>query len=49
MKELYGRLAEPAEVAIACHLRSAPTFRPEASGLFAELLSEMRDALLAED
>lgn len=49
VKELYARLAEPAEVAIACHLRAASTFTPEASGLFAELLSEMHGALLAED
>ena len=47
--EFYDQLANPKEVAIACHLRAVPTFRPEASALFAELLREMRDALLAED
>ena len=49
VRELYGRLAEPAEVATACHLRAAATFRPEASVLFSELLSEMRRRLLAEE
>lgn len=48
VKELYGRLAEPAEVATAFHLRAASTFRPEASVLFSELLTEMQLALLAE-
>ncbi|MYA09951.1 MAG: helix-turn-helix transcriptional regulator [Holophagales bacterium] len=49
VRELYSRLAEPAEVATACHLRAASTFKPEASALFAELLGEMHSALLAED
>ena len=49
VKQLYDRLAEPAEVATAFHLRAASTFRPEASALFAELLTEMHQALLDED
>ena len=49
VKELYDRLARPAEVATAFHLRAASTFRPEASALFSELLVEMHQALLAED
>ena len=49
VREFYDQLASPAEVAIACHLRAASTFRPEASQLFANLLKEMRDALLAGD
>ena len=49
VSQLYNRLAEPAEVATAFHLRAASTFRPEASALFAELLTEMHRALLAED
>ena len=48
VKELYDRLARPAEVATAFHLRAASTFRPEASLLLAELLSEMHHALLDE-
>ena len=49
VKDLYDRLARPAEVATAFHLRAASTFRPEASRLFAELLSEMHRALIDED
>ena len=49
VKQLYDRLAEPAEVATAFHLRAASTFTPEASVLFAELLSEMHQALLGEE
>ena len=49
VKQLYDRLAEPAEVATAFHLRAASTFKPEASVLFAELLSEMHQALLGEE
>lgn len=49
VRELYNRLAEPAEVATAFHLRAASTFRPEASVLFAELLTEMQQALLDEE
>ena len=49
VREFYDQLAKPAEVAIACHLRAASTFRPEASALFAKLLQEMHNALLAED
>ena len=49
VREFYDQLASPAEAATACHLRAASTFKPEASVLFAELLSEMHGALLAED
>ena len=49
VREAYGLLAQPKEVAVACHLRAAGAFRPKASTLFAELLQEMHDALLAED
>ena len=49
VRELYDRLARPAEVATAFHLRAASTFRPEASVLFAELLSEMHQTLLSEE
>lgn len=49
VKQLYDRLAEPAEVATAFHLRAASTFTPEASELFAQLLSEMHQALLPEE
>lgn len=49
VREFYDQLAKPNEVAIACHLRTASTFRPEASVLFAKLLQEMHNALLAED
>ena len=49
VREAYDLLAQPKEIAVACHLRAARTFRPEASGLFTELLREMREALLAED
>ena len=49
VREAYDLLAQPREVAVACHLRAARTFRLEASGLFAELLQEMHDALLAEE
>ena len=45
VRELYAQLAKPADVAIACHLRSASTFTPEASVLFTELIQEMHDAL----
>ena len=47
VREFYDELARPTEVAVACHLRAASTFRPEASALFAELLQEMYAALLA--
>ena len=46
VRELYAQLAHPQDVAMACHLRAAPTFTPEASALFAELIQEMRDALI---
>lgn len=49
VRQLYDRLAEPAEVATALHLRAASTFRPEASVLFAELLREMHRAILGEE
>ena len=49
VREFYDQFAKPTEAAIACHLRAAPTFRPEATALFAELLQEMHDALIAED
>lgn len=49
VREFYDQLAKPAEVAVACHLRAASTFKPEASKLLEELLQEMRSALLAED
>ena len=49
VRQLYDRLAEPAEVATAFHLRAASTFKPEASVLFAELLTEMHQALLGEE
>lgn len=49
VKQLYDRLAEPAEVATAFHLRSASTFKPEASALFAELLVEMNKKLSGEE
>lgn len=49
VREAYDLLAQPKEVAVACHLRAARTFRLEVSGLFAELLQEMHDALLAEE
>lgn len=49
VKQLYDRLAEPADVATAFHLRAASTFTPEASALFAELLSEMHQALLGKE
>ena len=49
VREAYDLLAQPREVAVACHLRAASTFKPEASALFAELLQEMHAALLAED
>ena len=49
VREFYDQLARPTEVAVACHLRAASTFKPEASALFAELLREMHDALLAEE
>ncbi len=49
VREFYEQLAKPKEVAIACHLRAASTFRPEASVLFAELLQEIHDALLDEE
>lgn len=49
VKELYDRLANPEEVAVAFHLRAASTFKPEASSLFAELLGEMQQALLDEE
>ena len=49
VREFYDQLAKPEDVAIACHLRAASTFRPEASALFAELLQEMHDALLTEE
>ena len=49
VREFYDQLAKPAEVAIACHLRAASTFKPEASALFAELLQEMHDVLRAEE
>ena len=49
VRELYRRLAEPAQVATAFHVRAASTFKPEASVLFAELLSEMHQAVLGED
>lgn len=49
VREFYDQLAKPGEVAIACHLRAASTFSPEASELFSELLSEMHEALLNED
>ena len=49
VREFYEELASPTEVAVACHLRAAPTFRPEASALFGEILQEMHAALLAEE
>jgi transcriptional regulator with XRE-family HTH domain len=49
VRELYDRLAEPTEAATAFHLRAASSFRPEASVLFADLLGEMRQALLDEE
>ena len=49
VREFYDQLAKPAEVATACHLRAASTFKPEASALFATLLREMRESLVAED
>lgn len=49
VREFYGELAKPAAVAVACHLRAASTFTPEASALFSELLQEMHDALVAEE
>ena len=49
VRQLYDRLAEPAQVATAFHLRAASTFTPDASVLFAELLSEMHQALLGEE
>ena len=49
VREFYDHLSHPAEVAVACHLRAASTFKPEASVLFADLLQEMHDTLLAED
>ena len=48
VRQLYDQLAEP-EVATAFHLRAAPTFTPEASELFGDLLSEMHQALLGEE
>lgn len=48
VRELYDRLARPADVATAFHLRAASTFKPEASTLFAELLRDMHRALLDE-
>ena len=49
VRQLYDRLAEPTEVATAFHLRSASTFKPEASALLAELLVEMNRALAKEE
>lgn len=49
VKELYDRLARPADAATAFHLRAAATFRPEASTLFAELLCAMHRAILEEN
>ena len=34
VREFYDQLARPTDVAIACHLRSASLFKPEASALF---------------
>ena len=49
VREFYSQLAKPDEVAVACHLRAASTFTPEASALFSELLREMHDALVNEE
>ena len=49
VREAYDLLAQPKDVAVACHLRAAATFKPEASTLFAGLLQEMHAALLTED
>lgn len=49
VREFYDHLAHPAEVAVACHLRAASTFKPEASVLLADILQEMHDTLMAED
>ena len=49
VREAYDLLAQPKTVAVACHLRAAPTFKPEASALFAELLQEMHAALLLKE
>ena len=49
VEQLYDRLAEPTGVATAFHVRAASTFTPEASVLFAELLSEMHQALLGDE
>ena len=49
VRESYDTLARPAGVAVAYHLRAASTMKPEASAIFTELLTEMHDALLAEE
>ena len=49
VREAYDLLAQPKEIAVACHFRAASTFKPEASELFGELLQQMHDALLNED
>ncbi len=49
VREAYDLLAQPKDVAVACHFRAASTFKPEASALFAELLQQMHDVLLNED
>ena len=46
VREFYARLAEPQGVT-ACHLRAAATFKPQASTLLAEILTEMRDCLIS--
>lgn len=49
VREFYGQLAKPTDVAVACHLRAASTFKPEASALFPDIVQDMYDALLVEE
>ena len=49
VRELYERLARPVDAATAFHLRAAPTFKPQASVLLAELLRDMQRALMHDN
>ena len=47
VKELYQALARPQEIS-AAHLRSAPTFHPEAARILGKILDDLNEALVEE-
>lgn len=47
VEEMYVKLTQE-QPRMACHLRSAQTFTPQAGELLAEILSDMQDQLLVD-